>query len=225
MWVLLIILKIVLYLFLAILLLFITLLVVPFTYQGEAAVMEGISYSYRIGWFWNLFNIRGRKSDELQTTAVYIKNKKLFNVDKTKKEEKKTKEDEEKTEEKEYKTESNLKSMFDIKLIKEALEYLKKVIKQVKPKHLHLRGVYGFDDPSLTGMTAGFIYTLQGIVPKSKIQLQPCFTDEIFELEAEVEGKIFTGKIAYDSIRFFLKPDIRKKIFKKSKKVKPKTKQ
>lgn len=46
MWVLLIILKIVLYLFLAILLLFITLLVVPFTYQGEAAVMEGISYSF-----------------------------------------------------------------------------------------------------------------------------------------------------------------------------------
>ncbi|MGB7606625.1 MAG: DUF2953 domain-containing protein [Lutisporaceae bacterium] len=230
MWILFIILKIILYLFLAILLLFITLLVVPFNYQGEVAVMEGISYSYRFGWFWNLFSIRGSRSGEIYTTDIYIRNKRIYKVNITEKEENPKKAAnveirKKKREKKEHKTENNLESMFDIKFIKEALEYLKKVIKQVKPKHLHLKGVYGFEDPSLTGMIAGFIYTLQGIVPQSKLQLQPCFTDEVFELEAEMAGEVLLGKIAYDTVRFFLKPDIRKKIFKKSKKVKPKTKQ
>lgn len=232
MWILFIILKIILYLFLAILLLLITFLVVPFNYQGGAAVMEGISYSYSVGWFWNLFSIRGSRSGEVYTTDIYIRNKRIYKVNIAEEEEMPKKEANEeikkkkrKREKKEHKTKNNLENMFDMKFIKEALEYLKKVIKQVKPKHLQLKGVYGFEDPSLTGMTSGFIYTLQGIVPQSKLQLQPCFTDEVFELEAEVAGEILIGKIVYDTARFFLKPDIRKKIFKKSKKVKPKTKQ
>lgn len=232
MWILFIIFKIILYLFLAILLLLITFLIVPFNYQGGAAIMEGISYSYRVGWFWNLFSIRGSKSGEVYATDIYIRNKRIYKVNIAEEEEKPEKEANEeikkkkrKKEKKEHKAKNNLESMFDMKFIKEAFEYLKKIIRQVKPKHLQLKGVYGFEDPSLTGMTAGFIYTLQGIVPQSKLQLQPCFADEVFELEAEVAGEILIGRIVYDTARFFLKPDIRKKIFKRSKKVKPKTKQ
>lgn len=224
MWVLLLILKIILYLFLVILLLLITFLVVPFSYQAEAAVMEGVSYSYRIGWFWNLFCIRGSRSGEKQTIDVYLVGKKLFKSNKAKRE--KEKPEEEKKENKERDTGNNLKSMFDMEFIKETLKYIKKIIGQVKPKHLKLMGVYGFEDPSLTGMTAGFIYTLQEILPQSKIKLQPCFVDEVFEIEAELDGRVFMGMIIYDTVSFFLKPDIKEKFFKKksSKKVKPKAK-
>lgn len=229
MWVLLIILKIILFLFLALLMLLITLLLVPFTYKGAAAVMDGISYSFSVGWFWNLFSVRGNNDDELLTTEVYLGRRRLFTVDTNKlsedrpKKKKMKKEKEEETEQK-AKADNSLKSMFDTKLIKEAFEYIKKIISQVKPENLQIKGVYGFEDPSLTGMTAGFIYSLQALLPQSRIQLQPCFVDEVLELEAEAEGSIRGGKIAYDTIRFLLKPDIRKKIFKRSKKLKPKSK-
>lgn len=225
MWVVLLILKIILYLLAALMLLLITLLVVPFSYKGEAAICGEVSYSYSVGWFWNLFKIRGTKGEESLKTEVFLSNKRLFTV-KTKVE---SKDEPEKDEiEKEVKESAkgvnDLKSMFDTKLIKEGFGYLKKIIKQIRPKYLHLCGTYGFEDPSVTGMTAGFIYTLQGAWPQSQIRLQPCFTEEILELEFKATGSISVGNILWDTARFVLKKDIRTKIFKRNKKVKLKSK-
>lgn len=223
MWALLLLLKIILILFAALLLLLITLLVVPFQYKGEAAVYGGLVMNYQIGWFWNLFNIRGSRQEDVQTTAVYLSNKRLFTV-KARSEKPKVDKNAEQPDEKtieEAKEENGLKSLFDTKLIKEGLNYLKKIIRHISPKYLHLYGTYGFDDPSLTGMTAGFIYTLQGTWPQSRIQLQPCFTDEILELDFKAAGQVSAGKLAWDTARFLFKKDIRAKIFKNRKKVKP----
>lgn len=223
MWALLLILKIILYLFAALLLILVTLLIVPFTYKGEAEVYGGITFSYRIGWFWNLFNIRGTRGEEQQTTAVYLANKKLFTVKTPKnKEEEQEEPDEAKVKEAEGKKDNDLKSLFDTKLIKEAFSYLNKVVRQISPKYLHLYGTYGFDDPSITGMTAGFIYTLQGVWPQSRIHLQPSFIEEIIELELKAAGRVYAGKLVWDTGRFLLKPEVRTKVFKKKKKLKPK---
>lgn len=227
MWVVLIILKIILYLLAALLLILFTLLIVPFSYKGEAAVYEGISFNYKVGWFWNLINIRGTKKEEIQTTEVFLGSKRIFKVKTKEKPEPDCDEDEDEDDEvskKAAKKENNFKSMFDLSLIKEALNYLIKIIKQISPKYLHLHGTYGFDDPAITGMTAGFIYTLQGAWPQSKIQLQPSFTEEILELELKAAGSVRVGKLAWDTARFVLKKDIRSKIFKRNKKVKPKSK-
>jgi len=225
MWVILLILKVILYLFAALLLILITLLIVPFSYRGEASVYGEVSFSYRVGWFWNLFNIRGIRGVESQKTEVYLSNKRLFTVkSKVKSDDEPEKEAENKEEKESAKKENNLRSMFDTKLIKEGFNYLKKIIKQISPKYLHLHGTYGFEDPSVTGMTAGFIYTLQGILPQSKIQLQPCFTEEILELEFKAAGSISAGRLVWDTARFVLKKDIRTKIFKRNKKVKLKSK-
>jgi hypothetical protein len=224
MWVVLLILKIILYLLIALLLFLVTLLVVPFQYKGEAEVDGGITFSYKVGWFWNLFNIRGTRSEESNTTEVFLGSKRVFTV-KTR-DKKEVEETEEITEnvKKAAKKENNLKSMLETSFIKEVFKYLKKIVKQIVPNYLHIHGTYGFDDPSITGMTAGFIYTLQGIWPGSRIQLQPCFTEEILELELKTSGSIRVGKLAWDTARFALKKDIRTKIFKRNKKVKLKSK-
>jgi hypothetical protein len=227
MWVVLLILRIILYLLAALLLILITLLVVPFSYRGEASVYGEVSFNYRVGWFWNLINVRGTKGEESLKTEVFLSNKRLFTVKtKVRPEEEPEKDDdkEDKKEKKAAKGVNNLKSMFDTKVIKEGFSYLKKIIKQISPKYLHLQGTYGFDDPSVTGMTAGFIYTLQGAWPQSRIQLQPCFTEEILELEFKATGSISVGTIVWDTVRFVLKKDIRTKIFKRNKKVKLKSK-
>ena len=223
MWVVLLILKIILYLLTALLMILLTILIVPFSYKGEAEVYGGITFSYNIGWFWSLFNIRGIRGEESQKTEIYLCNRRLFTV-KTKIKAENEPEEDAKAEKETVKKENNLRSMFDIKLIKEGLSYLKKVIKQIRPKYLHLRGTYGFDDPSITGMTAGFIYTLQSVWPQSKIQLQPSFTEEILELEFKAAGNIYAGKLVWDTARFLLKKNIRTKVFKRNKKVKLKSK-
>lgn len=225
MWVVLVILKIILFLLAALLLLLITSLLVPVTYKGEAEVSDGISFRYKAGWLWNIINIRGIGSGEGQTTEVFLVNKRLFAVKAKGKEnsepEKKSKK---KAVKEAAKKENNLKSMFDTRMIKEGLSFLKRVIKQLSPKYLHLQGTYGFDDPSVTGMIAGFIYTLQGILPQSRILLQPSFTEEILELEFKAAGVLFPAKLAWETARFLLKKDIRTKIFKRNKKVKLKLK-
>lgn len=225
MWVILLILKVILYLFAALLLILITLLIVPFSYRGEASIYGEVSFSYRVGWFWNLFNIRGTRGEESLKTEVYLSNKRLFTVKSKVESDEEPKKDKENKEEKESaKKENNFRSMFDTKVIKEGFKYLKKILKQISPKYLHLHGTYGFEDPSVTGMTAGFIYTLQGILPQSKIQLQPCFTEEILELEFKAMGSISAGKLVWDTARFALKKDIRTIIFKRNKKMKLKSK-
>jgi hypothetical protein len=225
MWVVLLILKIILYLFAALLLILITLLIVPFSYKGEAAVCGEVNFNYKVGWFWNFFNIRGTSGEESQKTEVYLSNKRIFTIkSKVKPDVEPEKEEVKEKEKASSKKVNNLKSMFDTKLIKEGFNYLKKIIKQISPKYLHLRGTYGFEDPSVTGMTAGFIYTMQGVWPQSKIQLQPCFTEEILELDFKAAGSISAGKLVWDTARFVLKKDIRTKIFKRNKKVKLKSK-
>lgn len=222
MWVALLILRIILYILAALLLILMTLLIVPFSYKGEAAVYGEVSFSYRVGWFWNLFNIKGIKAGEDLKTEVYLGNKRLFTVKTKEQLEDEPEKDEKNKDDKEAaKKVNNLKSMFDITLIKEAFAYLKKIIKQISPKYLHLHGTYGFDDPSITGMTAGFIYTLQGVWPQSKINLQPSFTEEILELDFKATGNISAGKLVWDTAKFLLKKDVRTKIFKRNKKVKP----
>jgi hypothetical protein len=225
MWVVFLILKVILYLIAALLLILITLLVVPFSYKGEGSVSGEISYSYSVGWFWNLFNIRGTSGEENLKTEIYLSNKRLFTVKSKLDTEKELDEDDENKEEKESsRSVNNLRSMFDTKVIKEGFNYLKKIVKQISPKYLHLHGTYGFEDPSVTGMTAGFMYTLQDLWPQSKIRLQPCFTEEILELEIKAAGSITAGKLVWDTARFILKKDIRKIIFKRNKKVKLKSK-
>lgn len=228
MWVVLLLLKIILYLLAALLLFAVTLLVVPFSYKGEAEVGEALSYSYKIGWFWNFINVRGSSQSEQQTASVYLGNRRVFTMkthaeNEEPEKDKEAEEKESKKKEKEAKEKNSFKDYFDTKLIRNAFEYLKKIVKHLSPKYLHLYGTYGFEDPSLTGMTAGFIYSLQGIWRNSRIHLEPCFTEEVLDIDFKAEGRIIAGRLVYDTARFLLKKEVRTKIFRRNKKVKPKS--
>jgi|GEM_PF-723245 len=224
MWVIWIIIKILLYLLAILMFLLLTLLVVPFSYKGDAAVDGSVSFSYRVGWFWNLFSIRGTRDEEGQANEVFLGNRRIMAINTKDKPEKPEIEEDAKETEKAAKKENSLKSMFDTKLIKEGLNYLKRILKQLSPDYIQVHGVYGFEDPALTGMTAGFVAVVQGAWPQSKIQLQPTFAEERLELELKAAGQIYAGMLVYDTARFILKKDIRTKIFKRNKKVKLKSK-
>ena len=102
-------------------------------------------------------------------------------------------------------------------LIIELFKYFKDIINIVKPKYFRISGVYGFEDPSLTGMLLGVISIIKGAVPKAQIYVDPVFEEETINIEAEIYGDIKGCVVCYRTIKLIIKKDVRQNLFKKSK--------
>ena len=95
--------------------------------------------------------------------------------------------------------------------------YFKDIINIVKPKYFRISGVYGFEDPSLTGMLLGLISIIQGAVPNAQIYVNPEFEEETINIEAEIYGNIKICVICYRTLKLIIKKEVRQILFKKSK--------
>ena len=102
-------------------------------------------------------------------------------------------------------------------LIIELFKYFKDIINIVKPKHFIISGVYGFEDPSLTGMLLGVISIIKGAVPNAQIYVNPVFEEETINLKGEIYGDIKGCVVCYRTIKLIIKKDVRQYLFKKSK--------
>ena len=76
-----------------------------------------------------------------------------------------------------------------IEMISKYREYLGKFISIIKPKYVKIEGIYGFEDPYITGILSGFIGAISLLLPAHSIKLNPDFFNKIFNLEVKVEGK------------------------------------
>ncbi len=215
------ILKLLLYLFLAFISFVLLILLLPVTYSGEVLFAGGVAANYRFGWPWKIFNVKGSYNEDKLEMGLYLANLRILklNLDKMEnqfKDKKVNKEDKPKNESKKEKKEAkNLGDFFDTGLLKEFLAYAKRILKILKPKYMHLKGTYGFEDPALTGMVCGAVNVVNAVVPNAKIDLYPDFTDEVLEIDFKAEGRVVAGRLLFQTLRTFLKKDIRKKIFKK----------
>jgi hypothetical protein len=98
-----------------------------------------------------------------------------------------------KTDDKEQKHKENKKSEKKSDKIIEILKNKDKIIKlinSIKVYKFVIEGTYGFDDPSITGMVSGFIYSLYGIKFLDINNLSPQFTNEEFNLSARITGQV-----------------------------------
>ena len=97
--------------------------------------------------------------------------------------------------------------------------YFKDIVNIIKPKRIKISGVYGFDDPSLTGMACGIIPIVSSFIPTSDINVQPVFDDEIIDIHCVIYGRISLIIAIIKTLKFIHKKDNRRKIFKKQKKI------
>ncbi len=227
MFVILLILKITLFIILALVALLMLFMVLPVTYSGQLLTSDGFKASCRFGWPWRVFSIKGTFGSDELVMGVYLGRLRLMKLKTEKREaiEEVKEEVEEVADKIEEKVEkSGLRSLINKSLINELIAYIKKVLKVIKPKYLHIKGRYGFEDPSITGMASGIVGIINACVPHAKLQLYPEFTEEVMDFDLLVEGRMQMGTLAYHTLRTVLKKDIRKILFnkgKKSKKVKP----
>jgi ribosomal protein L14 len=77
------------------------------------------------------------------------------------------------------------------------LEYIMKSIRNIKPKHLRVEGVFGFNDPSVTGCLLGAYEALAGYYGlRSVIRLNGEFNHPVLRLDWEVRGWVSVFSLA-----------------------------
>ncbi|MEW6727138.1 hypothetical protein ACP3TJ_09205 [Desulforudis sp. 1088] len=109
-------------------------------------------------------------------------------------------------------------------LLSVLLSYLRKLVRALN-LHLELNGVYGTDDPALTGALAGLV----AILPRGrlKLDLEPDFTGSVLDVSGTVRARIVPIVILWLTARLLLTGPVRRlwwpkvlKVFKKGQRIK-----
>jgi len=87
------------------------------------------------------------------------------------------------------------------------LDYLKRLFKSLRLR-LRLNGVYGTDDPAMTGLIAGLIAALHA--KHLKFDLDADFSGPIIDLAGETSGRLIPIVILWHTMSFFLAKPVRK---------------
>ena len=87
------------------------------------------------------------------------------------------------------------------------LGYLRRLLKSLRLR-LRLSGVYGTDDPAITGLIAGLITALHA--ERLNLDLNPDFSGPIIDVAGEAAGRIVPMAILWHTISFFLAKPVRK---------------
>jgi len=207
--VMLIIFKILLILLCILLSILMLILFIPFEYFLIGKINDSAEGNVEIRWIFGLFRIIICKYEEKPQMKIIICGLNVYNK-------KLTKENSVKKHKK-SKKESKSRRNIGKNLIIEFFKYFKEIINIVKPKYFRITGVYGFEDPSLTGMLLGFISIMRGAVPSAQIYAEPDFDEENINIEAEIYGDIKVCVIGYRTLKLLIKKDVRQILFKKSK--------
>lgn len=188
----------------------IALMFIPFEYSLNSQINESVTVEGKILWMFHLIKVAFLKEESGFKINFFVGNKRIFSIDPTKKSKYNKKE-------KKHKKKSN-KNFLKKNFISCVIYYFKDTLKIIKPKGMYIKGVYGFYDPSITGFLSGIIPILEQIIPLSDIKLQPIFEDEIIDIKASVWGKIILFFVGYKTLKFILKKEVRKTLFKKKSK-------
>lgn len=212
MTVMLIIFKILLILLCILLSILMLILFIPFEYFLNGKINDNAEGEIEIRWIFRLFRIVICKYEEKPEMKIIICGLNIYNKELIKG----TNTKENKTSPKHERSKKELKPRRNIgkNLIIELFKYFKDIINIVKPKHFRISGVYGFEDPSLTGMLLGVISIIKGTVPNAQIYVEPFFEEENINIEAEIYGDVKVCIICYRTLKLLIKKDVRKKYLK-----------
>lgn len=101
----------------------------------------------------------------------------------------------------------------------EMFSLIKEVFNILKPKELILRGTYGFEDPSITGILNIIVIFIADAMPWAQIDLNPVFEEEVIQVEIRTYGSVRLIIFIPLMLKYVLKKEVRKVLFHKSKKI------
>jgi hypothetical protein len=196
-------LKILLFLIITLLALLLLMLIIPFTYSFSAFSKEKTIIHMKAHWIF----LRAEISLEDWSTHVKInimgRNVKSGHVKKKIRKKPAKKERKKRLE------------MPGIEFFREAIMFLKEVVRVIKPKVVTANGFYGFDDPANTAAVSYLITLLNSIAPNAQIRLNPVFDTDIKDFQVNVSGRIPLILLVFIMIKYILKKEVREVLFQK----------
>lgn len=102
---------------------------------------------------------------------------------------------------------STLTAVFSRELLAEIRDFLKKLFKFLRLR-LQLSGVYGTDDPALTGFLAGSMAALS--TGKVNINLNPDYNEQVLDVRGEASGRVVPIIIIWLAVRLLLSKPVRR---------------
>jgi hypothetical protein len=102
---------------------------------------------------------------------------------------------------------SAVSTVLNRKLLSTVLEYIKGIFGSLRLR-LRLTGVFGTDDPALTGAILGFAAAL--CADKANIDLNADFSGPIIDVAGEISGRVVPIVILWLTIRLLLAGQVRK---------------
>lgn len=103
----------------------------------------------------------------------------------------------------------------------DAATFLKKLIRMIRPRRIEIHGVYGFNDPVLTGTVCALIPLMEQWMPSSAISVQPVFDEEVLDIRADLYGRMLLIVVVGRILRFILRKPVRKALFQRRTRVSP----
>lgn len=213
-----ILLKIFLILLLLLVIIIAAFLLIPFYYEFKIDADESMRFGFKIIWA-KIIAVKGFFSNkEGKNITLLIFNKSIRLPFKVKEKTDKKKTDNKKKNVTHRNNSRKIKEALDKDFIHNTIEYIKKITEILKPKNINVSLAYGFEDPFATGIASGFIYSVKSLFPNENIMVYPCFEEETFQLNADLEGKICLGSLFIRTISYILNKNVRGKLksFKKA---------
>ncbi|MBZ9607921.1 DUF2953 domain-containing protein [Clostridium estertheticum] len=210
--------KTLLYLLITILGLILLFIIIPLEYEFNTKIDEKIRADVNLSFFKKFLKMMVAYEDKetlflIKVMGLCIIRKKV-KMSNRKKENEKVKLKKKKKKNVDF----NIKDYIQGAFINDLINYFKDIINITKPKRIKINGIYGFEDPSLTGIACGIVPLVPSLIPTSDINLQPVFDDEIIDIYCEIHGEISLLAATIRTLKFVLKKNNRGKIFKNLKK-------
>jgi len=90
------------------------------------------------------------------------------------------------------------------------LRFIKKLLKALKPKHLDIHGVVGFDDPCTTGWAMGAYEAAVGVTGlRHKVRILGNYLEKALELNIEANGRTRLWSLIWPFVWLYLHKPIR----------------
>lgn len=202
------ILKTILIVFATIIFIILLFISTPFRYELMINLTDEIKGKGEVRFLFGIIKIEISKYDGKPILKVYLTKITVFSKEITfdKKEKEKGKEKDKKS------RNTKTKKFFNKQFLGELKNYIMNIIYLIKPEKFQVSGVYGFEDPSITGL----ICAIRPFVNFCDMNITPDFEEDNTDITVFIIGGFNLIVIGFKTLQFILNKKVRKIIFSKN---------
>ncbi|MFZ5965649.1 MAG: DUF2953 domain-containing protein [Bacillota bacterium] len=187
---------------------YLTVCFIPFEYAFYGHKYENHKLQGRISWLLSSIGISFKISDGFKPDFSLHVFKYQISVFKDEKANNKVKQEEDNQHKKKTAMTQGLEWLSK-DLLEAGLRFVRDIVKHMKPKHIHIKGRIGFENPYYTGILSGLIYSITPFLHRQQFDVMTVFEDEVVEGEFAIQGRVIIGVLCIIVLRLLVTKPVR----------------